>query len=367
MLQPHTSHPASGQPGGAQPQRAVVRALLILAVLTLLALAFAACVAPVPGGQVQFAPAPATPMETFGVLESVADYDVPPTPTPVPVADRALAVVNLTDTRANIRSGPGTGNAIVGKGNPGDTFEILARNENDTWYQVCCVQGADDPEGQAETSGWVSATIVDVINEGEEIPVAVAEDAEPVLRPDLAATWNVDWTCESERCTVPACAATVTATVTRNATAQAIPVEHQVEWDDECFDTDVWVFELDPLTGSERTGEFAENFLYSYWAGANPGAMSGVFPFDDRGILVNCAGPQTVEVEEGDGWTSVYEGVTCHDLRTGVLVYMRYEKQWLYTGEFDGEQYERAFFGDVERVEQTLTDTNLDLEFVDRQ
>lgn len=371
MSKPNFTHCAGAEPAAAQPRRVssgLVRPLLILAVLALLPLAFAACVVPSTGSQIQFAPAPATPMETYGgVLESPADFDMPPTPTPVPIADRPLAVVSLTDTRANIRSGPGTNAAIVGKGNPGDSFEVLGRNENDTWYQVCCVQGPEDPEGQPETTGWISASIIDLINEGEEIPVAVAADAEPVLRDDLTAEWNVDWTCNSERCTVPACQATVTAAVNQNATTLSIPVEHQVTWNDECFNTDAWVFELDPITGKERTGEFAENFLYSYWAGANPGPVSGVVPFGDQGIAVNCAGPQTVEIEEGDGWTSVYEGVTCHDLRTGLLVYMRYDKQWLYTGEFEGKQYERTFFGDTEHVEQSLTDTNLDLEFVDRR
>ncbi|MCB0093224.1 MAG: hypothetical protein KDE54_35290, partial [Caldilineaceae bacterium] len=66
----------------------------------------------------------------------------------------------------------------------------------------------------------------------------------------------------------------------------------------------------------------------------------------------------TLEVEEGDGWSTVYIGNTCHDVRTGMLLDLSYEKRWLYTGEFEGKTYNREYFGDFETLEQHLADTN---------
>ena len=49
------------------------------------------------------------------------------------------------------------------------------------------------------------------------------------------------------------------------------------------------------------------------------------------------------------------------DRNTGMLAYMNYIKRWLFTGEYEGQNYERAFFGDVERLEQRLVNTNAGL------
>ena len=68
-----------------------------------------------------------------------------------------------------------------------------------------------------------------------------------------------------------------------------------------------------------------------------------------------------VELNEGNGWTSVYQGNTCHDVRTGMLVLLSYTKRWLYTGEFDGNTYDKAYFGDNETLVQRLSDTNVEM------
>ena len=130
--------------------------------------------------------------------------------------------------------------------------------------------------------------------------------------------------------------------------------------------TDSWIFEVDPFTGRERTGDFAENFLYGYWLGGEPGEGNGVFKYDDDlGVIVWCSEPQNVEIDEGDGWTTVYEGSTCHDVKSGALTLLTYTKRWLYSGEYDGETYSRAYFGDSETLEQRLIDTNIELGFAE--
>ena len=45
---------------------------------------------------------------------------------------------------------------------------------------------------------------------------------------------------------------------------------------------------------------------------------------------------------------------------------LNYTKRWLFTGEFDGNTYDRAYFGDSEALQQTLDDTNLELLLVEQ-
>jgi hypothetical protein len=53
-------------------------------------------------------------------------------------------------------------------------------------------------------------------------------------------------------------------------------------------------------------------------------------------------------------------------VRTGELVSMSYTKRWLFSGEYDGQKYERAYFGDYETLDQYLVDTDVELSFVEQ-
>ena len=331
------------------------RSIWMVAALLVGLLLVAGCTAT--GGAFPIAGASTAQQDFGGAVASVLEYRLPATPTPVAQDEQLQVIVDTGGSRANIRSAPALDASIIGKADAGDSFDVLGKSDDEAWWQIDYADGNE--------SAWLSDSVVRLA--GEEEAVAVTEE---LLRDDLSASWDVDWSCESEegRCTVDQCAATISSSVNRNAAGQSIPVEYQVEWDDECFNTDSWVFEVDPFTGRELTGEFTDNFLYAYWLGRNSGEISGVYPFgDDQGVVVSCQAGQTVEIEEGDGWTSAYEGATCHDRRTGMLVYMKYDKRWLFTGEFEGQQYERAFFGDVEHLEQRLNETNLELFFVEQR
>lgn len=328
-------------------------ALLAVAVLV-------GCVAT--GGQL---PAPSAAMTApyNGTIESALNYAMPVAEV---VSDSASSetyvAVSTAGSRANVRSGPSLDGKIVGKANPGDLLKVLGKTDDGAWWQVCCVRGADEAEGEATTNGWVSNSVVRLAGKGGNVNVT-----EPLLGTAITATWQVDWVCESDRCTLPQCSALVSAGVERKGVQQFVPVSYKVQWADECFSTDAWTFDVDRFSGRERSGEFDDNFLLSYWKGAPPGPLTGVYRFTDTvGIVASCAAPQTVEVEEGDGWTSVYDGVTCHDMRTGMLLYMNYTKRWLFTGDYEGQAFTRAFFGDTEKVEQRLTGTNVELQFVNR-
>ena len=296
------------------------------------------------------------------VIEPVSAYQQPrllaivPTPTPAPET-KLTATISTQNIRANLRNGPGTGNAIVTKADPGTVYEVLGRSDNGLWYEVALT---------APLSGtaWISADLVRV---GDGV-VPVTASAELLLDPALTAEWAVDWSCFSDRCPVRACVANVTAEVNRDPTNNFLPVEHTVVWAEDCFNTDAWTFEVDQTTGKEKNGEADDNFLYSYWLGEKPGAANGVYPLENnQGIMVYCNGPEKVEIEEGGGWTTVYEGNTCHDVETGMLVYMNYVKRWLFSGDFEGKTYDRAYFGDSERLVQQLTETTAPVGLVDKQ
>lgn len=340
--------------------------LLVFVSLLLLALLFGGCASAANlQSMTQSTQAPA-PVGLEEVVAPLSDYIVVTsplaTPTPTPDAEETQYVTVSSQIRANLRSGPGTSFAIVAKVNTGGSLELLAQSEDKLWYRVA------PPTGVSAEEAWISADLVRLGGSADAVPVVATAEGDALLPADLSANWNVEWSCNSDRCEVKLCSAEVAAQVTRPVADGYLPVEHTVTWADDCFNTDAWTFEVNQVSGQERSGEAGDNFLYGYWLGAQPGEANGVFPLDDeRGVLVYCAGPQEVEIEEGGGWTTVYEGSTCHDVKTGMLVYMDYTKRWLFTGDFEGKTYERSYFGDSEKLEQRLVETNALLEFAEKK
>ena len=323
-----TPSPVTGEGGVVRPSALLAGPPVLFVSLLISTLLLAACAITPP-----LAGAASSQGDAFnGAIADVNNY-VLPTPEPTPDPETTV-IVNTGGPRANIRSGPGTSFPIVGKANANESLEVLSRSEDNAWWQVCCARtdaaGNTIPASQngEQGSGWIADSVVRPAGDGEGVAVS-----SPVFGPDLSADWSVDWKCGSERCEVKSCTADVQAKVSRPVSDQLLPIEHQVVWDDSCFDTDSWVFDVNQFTGQERTGEYKDNFLYSYWLGHNPGAPNGVYTLEDgQAAAVYCSGPHEVEVEEGSGWTTVYEGNTCHDVRTGMLVYLSYNKRWLYTG-----------------------------------
>ena len=188
------------------------------------------------------------PVQANLPIESVLNYEVAfpsptplpteslPTPTPSAGEEKQYAVVTTTNARANLRDSATTSGNIVGKGNPGDAFEVIGQTSDGQWYEVCCVAGTDK-------SGWVAASVVRITSEpGVVVNTSVSSSTvqtatETLLNSDLTAKWNVDWQCGSERCTVKQCSATVEAAVKRPNNSQWLPIEHNVTWDKTCFST----------------------------------------------------------------------------------------------------------------------------------
>lgn len=293
--------------------------------------------------------------------DSEAPGTVPlPTPEALPTLD-VQAIVDTGNQRANVRSGPGTEFPIVAKGQPDTVFDVVGRDESGEWWQICCVTADGDPEGEATTVGWLADSIVIIEGDADEVPVF-----EPLLADDVESEWRVEWECGSERCEVAECKATVTAAVDGIDSAQWLQLDHSVLWDDGCFPEDAWTFEVNQYTANERGGTRDDNFLYGYWLGAQPGEANTVYELESgEQVAAWCSGPHEVDIDEGDGWRTVYEGETCHDARTGMLLSLSYEKRWLFTGEFNGETYEDEYFGDFETLEQNLVETTVELSYLD--
>ena len=270
------------------------------------------------------------------------------------------AQVATQGSRANLREGPGLEFAIVGKGAPGAAFNVTGRSADGEWWQICCTTD-EFAEYEAGLTVWVANSTIEIAGDPDGVP---ASDTK--LNDDLFSRWDVDWECGSSRCDVSECTATVEANVGENTGGQTIRLDHRVLWAETCFSTDEWIFEVNRFTGMERSGESEDNFLYRYWVGPLVGDANKIFEMPDgKRVAASCDGPFTVEVEEGGGWTTVYSGNTCHDVRTGMLLSLTYEKRWLFTGEFEGETYDRAYFEDFELMEQNLSETNAQLSYLD--
>ncbi|OUC08081.1 hypothetical protein RY27_11140, partial [Litorilinea aerophila] len=91
-------------------------------------------------------------------------------PTPTPAV--TLAVVATEDSRLNVRSGPGTDFAIVGKLDPGRVETITGSSEDGQWYRV----QVDEVDGEA----WIAAAYAAVT---EATPAATEEPAAALPTP----------------------------------------------------------------------------------------------------------------------------------------------------------------------------------------
>ena len=92
-----------------------------------------------------------------------------PTPVPTPTPNKPQVVVNGT---YNVRAGPGTNYARAGQVQAGQTLEIVAKNPDGTWWQVCCVDGKQV---------WIKADLSPT--QGPTGVVAVAANIPPTPTP----------------------------------------------------------------------------------------------------------------------------------------------------------------------------------------
>jgi hypothetical protein len=116
-------------------------------------------------------PPTATPEPPTPTPEPPTSTPEPPTPTPEPKPE---AVV--TNPRVNVRSGPGASFPVLGQVLQGERLEIVGRDQDGQWWQICCFQGE---------TGWLSDEVVSA--EGPLEVVALAPDL-PTPTPEAAPT-----------------------------------------------------------------------------------------------------------------------------------------------------------------------------------
>lgn len=268
--------------------------------------------------------------------------------------------VTVVNPSVNIRSGPGLSFSVVGGAQQGTAFQAIGLSADELWWRICCIRAAGDPQGEATERAWISSVVV-TANEA-----ALAQPVLGALFPeDLNAVWDVTYACGSSRCEVVQCTAQITAEVRNAEDPRWLEIERKVAWADGCGDDSIWLHQIDRIDGSERYANVSDLFLFNFWAGVEPGVANSLYTLDeDQQVVTWCSEEQKLDLEEGEGWSARYNGMTCHDVRTGMLVSMKYTKRWLFTGEYEGEVYESAYFGDFEVYEVRLADTNVELDLV---
>src|SRR5690606_10886413 len=91
--------------------------------------------------------------------------------------------VAMTGSRLNIRSGPGTNYAIIGKALPNERYVVLARNADSTWVQL---ESSKLPDG----FGWVSVQFIELSQALSTLPVSdkTSSQPQPTRQPTPTAT-----------------------------------------------------------------------------------------------------------------------------------------------------------------------------------
>ncbi|MCB0114854.1 MAG: hypothetical protein R2873_14815 [Caldilineaceae bacterium] len=196
----------------------------------------------------------------------------------------------------------------------------------------------------------------------EDINVSVADDT--LLSPEMLARWSINWDCMSDHCQFDTCYGTAFSRVRDTLDNRWLEIDRRVDWNEGCGKPINWLTQVDRYTGQERYP--SQDVLFQFWAGAKVRTPEQIITLpNERKVHVWCTGPTQAEVVEEDGWTSLYDGEVCYDVRTGMLVFMSYIKRWVFTGIYEGKTYERAFFGDSETYQQLLESTNAQLSYVE--
>lgn len=283
------------------------------------------------------------PSAVFTATTAPAASALPVTPTPTP---RPAGTALVSSSQINVRGGPGTEFDVIGTAGRGAVLDVFGRDEGQGWWQVCCVDGKP---------GWVSKTVVTFQGDAQAVPVAT-----PLMPDDLQASWALRWECHAQGCKQEECLGESLASTLRVRTARWLEVKREANWEDQCGEREEWLSQVDRYSGQEQQGS-SSSPLFKIWAGANPGPVNRVIDLANRKLALWCTDTRTREVGQANGWTVVYEGQACYDTSAGVLVTMQYVKRWLFSGAYEGQTYDRQYFGDYEVYQQILTDTNAPL------
>lgn len=304
-----------------------------------------AAATPLPTSAPTEAPTP-LPTPTLTVSVPVTETVAITTSAPSPAAEAFLRAAGAT--RVNVRSGPGLAWDRITNIAPGQEYPITGANPDRSWWRILI----------GDQTGWVSSQVSTVRGNLEAVPVIA-----PALPDNLSATWSLKWECESpaNACKFEACSGQSVATVRKVLNERWLEIERQATWEGECGEPSTWITQADRYVGEERPAPDEGPLFRIFENPANLGAPNRTLNYRGTEVPMWCTEPRTREQDQGDGWTVIFEGEACYDLKSGMLMTMGYFKRWLFTGTYKGKQYERQYFGDYEVYEQVLTDTNVTL------
>jgi uncharacterized protein YraI len=92
---------------------------------------------------------------------------------------RVTATVSLTESRLNIRTGPGTAFPIMAKADPGAVYVVSGRNADSSWIEISV-------PGSGEGVGWVAAEFVVLSRPVGEVPVSARVLVSPPVATSVA-------------------------------------------------------------------------------------------------------------------------------------------------------------------------------------
>lgn len=125
-----------------------------------------------------FTPTPLQPTNTPVPVAPAPDTGAAPAGAAAPAAGdaaegtQAIAVVN--DDEVNVRSGPGTNESILAMVGRGTQYDLVGKNPEEDWWQVCCVDGA---------TGWIFYAYVDTSGPVDGVPVIGAPPQPEATQP----------------------------------------------------------------------------------------------------------------------------------------------------------------------------------------
>ena len=96
------------------------------------------------------------PADASSVLPVAGNVPVQAPAAPAAVAPSGELSGTISAARLNLREEPSTKGAILGKLLQGQVVRVNARNEDGTWWYICCLAS----DTILDTSGWVSASFI---------------------------------------------------------------------------------------------------------------------------------------------------------------------------------------------------------------
>lgn len=136
-----------------------------------------------------------------------------PAPTPIPDNSQQVGIGTVTAYFLNVRSGPGIQHGVLRVVKRNDTFPVVGRNSESTWYQITV-------DAVAGAKGWVSASYMNTPNP-QNLPVMNDGIAPYSANITLIQTANIHITLDGNQGIVPQqiSAGTTVRVIGRNASS----------------------------------------------------------------------------------------------------------------------------------------------------